>query len=314
MSQRTVSDAGEDGLLGAIFRTLGRDAASRPWVVLGPGDDAAAVRLRPGEVLVASQDDLVEGTHFELRWTDPRLLAGRLFAVGLSDLAAMGRVRPLGVLITSCLPSKLPLDWFLDFLRGVREAAARHRAPVLGGNLARSERVHLSISVLGAGRAGRLIRRTGAKPGDLLCGVGPLGEAAAGLELLRKGRSTGPLVRSFWSPEPLFGAGARLEGLATAMLDNSDGLLRSCRILAEESGVGLRLDLSRALASRALRRFCSERGLDLRRHQLVSAEDYGLVFTVPAGTRLWPDAYPLGRVVRKGRGDALAGRPFEHFL
>jgi thiamine monophosphate kinase len=97
------------------------------------------------------------------------------------------------------------------------------------------------------------------------------------------------------------------------MLDNSDGLLRSCRILAEESGVGLRLDLSRAPASRALRRFCRERGLDLRRHQLVSAEDYGLVFTVPAGTRLWPEAYPLGEVVRKGRGDALTGSPFEHF-
>ncbi|HAH06208.1 MAG TPA: thiamine-phosphate kinase [Elusimicrobia bacterium] len=312
-SSKRVSDLGETGLLRRIYARFARPS---PGVLIGPGDDAAALRVPPGRLLLATQDDLVEGTHFQLDWTDPARLAARLFAVNLSDLAAMGDCRPLACIVSAGLPPGLPASWAQGLLAGLGRCARRYRTPLAGGNLARSKKVFLSMCAMGTARPGGLVRRSGARPGDLLAGVGPLGEAAAGVSLLRSGsvpRWGTPLVRAFWEVRPQLEAGRRLAGLATSMLDNSDGLLRSARILSEASGVRIRLDLKEAPASQALRRFCRERRLDLREHQARGGEDYGLVFTVPPG-RLPRGAYRLGSV-EKGRGVVFEGgaEPFEHF-
>ena len=319
MAAGSLRDIGEQGLLRRIQARLGR---RRGAVLLGPGDDAAALRVPRGKVLVVSQDDLVEGAHFERRWADPARLARRLMAINLSDLAAMGDVRPLGCTVSSGLPPGLPGRWFDAFLRGLERAAAAFGLPVAGGNLARSEKLFFSLAVFGAADRSRLVLRSGAKPGDLLAGVGPLGEAAAGLDLLMARRPVPAwgraLVRSFWEPVPQFPAGRILSDFATSMMDDSDGLARSARTLAEASGLRLEVNLDEAPVSPALRRWCASRGKSLREHQLRGGEDYGLVFTVPPGRwaalkRRLPGAYLLGR--------AVAGRPrtvpehssFEHF-
>ncbi|MFH1726392.1 MAG: thiamine-phosphate kinase [Elusimicrobiota bacterium] len=322
----TISEAGERGLLRPIMKAF--RARRGRGILIGPGDDAAAVRVPKGKVLVVSQDDLAECTHFERGWADPRRVAGRLLAINLSDLAAMGDVRPLGCVISAGLPPDLPKAWFERFLAGMRRASDRHGCPVLGGNLSRSVRIFLTLCVFGAAAPRRLVRRSGARPGDVLAGVGPLGEAAAGLDLVRA-RTAVPawgraLARRFWEPEPRLGAGRELAGVATSLMDNSDGLERSAEILAAESRVRLRLSLEEAPASRALRRWCRERRRAVRPHQYQSGEDYGLVFTAPP--RAWmrirrrlPGAYKLGEVLR-GRGVRADGLErigrlarFEHF-
>mgnify|MGYP001570427115 CR=1 FL=1 len=332
-------EMGENGLLKKIYGSFtagGKGLKKRKTdgafgsVILGPGDDAAVLRIRAGTRLLLSKDDLVEGTHFERSWADPRRLAARLLAVNLSDLAAMGDVKPLGCLVSVGFPADLPADWALGFLRGLKKASSRWSVPVLGGNLARSERVYLSMTIVGSGES-RLIRRAGARPGDILAGVGPLGEASAGLDLLRRGgakaRRRGgvprwalPLVRSFMEPVPQLEAARRLAPLLTSMMDNSDGVLRTAETLAQRSGVRLRLSLSETPASQALLRFSWERGIELRRHQALGGEDYGLVFTLPA--RRWEEArrrvpavYRLGEA-RRGRGVEspwAATKAFEHF-
>lgn len=322
----TLARIGEAGLLEMIFRRLGRPRRPGRALVLGPGDDAGLLRVSPGRLLVASRDDLVEGTHFELRWADFGRLGGKLLRVNLSDLAAMGAVRPLAVLVSAGFPGRLSVSRFREFLDGLAKTARRYRVAVLGGNLTRSSRIFLSATILGEARPRHLIRRSGAKFGDLLCGFGPLGLAACGLEVLN-GRALGgrwdPLVRAFWEPEPQLKAGRILaeSGLATSLLDNSDGLHRSAEILGRASGVGIQIALSRAPRPKPLEDWCRRTGRDPRRRILEGGEDYGLIFTVPrskwtALRRRLPGAYPLGVVVDRrwgvcvpelGRGSAPCG-------
>lgn len=285
-----LSALGERGMLARIY---GASRGLPARVLVGPGDDSAVLRCGPR--LVLSQDDQVEGTHFLRRWADPRRLAGRLLRVSASDLAAMGDVRPLACTVSAALDPRLPKRWFEGFLRGAQETSRRLRMPLVGGNLARSKHLSFSCCVLGEPGPRGLVLRSGARPGDLLAGVGPHGEAAAGLAALKRGRNS-PFIRRFWEPEPMFAAGRALAGLATSLMDNSDGLAASARTLAEASGVSVRVDPDRL--------------------RVADGEDYGLVFTVPP--RRWaevrrrlPRAYLLGEVVRGRAVDV--GRSFEHF-
>ncbi|MBI5209557.1 MAG: thiamine-phosphate kinase [Elusimicrobia bacterium] len=317
-----LAGLGEDGLLALIFKRFARQR--RPGLLLGPGDDAAVLRLAPGRVLVATQDDLAEDTHFELRWADFRRLGHKLFRINLSDLAAMGDVEPIGVVVSAGFPPDAPRRWATDFLQGLSDDVRSFGTPVIGGNLTRSSKVFFSMTALGAARPGRILRRSGAKAGDILAGVGPLGAAAEGLKLLKKGAAKaggrasrppsgrasagrdaagGPYVRAFYEPAPQREAAAVLAGkrLATSLIDNSDGLARCAALLAEASGLGAAVDLADAPVD----------------GDPDAGEDYGLVFTVPPGR--WPAlraalplAYRLGRMVPKAKGTGAAGG-YDHF-
>ncbi len=298
----TLADLGESGLLEVIRRRFSRQR--HPSLLLGPGDDAALARLEPGKVLVATQDDLAEGTHFELRWTDFRRLAHKLVRINLSDLAAMGAVAPLGVIVSAGFPARAPARWAGEFLRGLSEDCRRFRVAVLGGNLARSRNVFFSLTALGQASKGLLLRRSGARNGDLIAGLGPLGAASEGLKALKRGTRSRAAVRAFWEPEPQFRAAEILarKNLAAALMDNSDGLGRSCEILAGEASLGFELDLSEAPVE----------------GDPHAGEDYGLVFSVRPGKwaalkRALPGAYRLGRFtarrpLRERRTSALRGR------
>lgn len=247
-------------------------------LVLGPGDDAAVSRLKPGYVLVSTHDDLVENSHFLRQKTDFRRLAHKLLRSNLSDLASMGAVEPIGVLCGAGFPADAPAQWATAFLKGLAEDAARFGVPVLGGNLAKSEKLFFSMTALGQAKANELVLRSTARAGDLVFGVGAYGKDA-----------------SFYEPEPQLEAGAILakKKLATAMIDNSDGLMKSCALIARDSGL----------------KFAAETDAD------SAGEDYGLVFSVApknaaALKRALPKAYPLGRLVR---GKQPTPRGFEHF-
>lgn len=285
---RRLSALGEAGLLAKIRERFRRQR--NPSLILGPGDDAALLRVKPGHLLVATQDDLAEGAHFETRWTDFRRLAHKLLRINLSDLAAMGAVEPVGVLVSAGFPARAPQAWATGFLEGLAEDAARFKVAVLGGNLCKSDKIFFTLTALGQAKPEKILRRAGAKAGDILAGVGPVGAAALGLVELRKGKRSSRFIDAFWEPEPQLRAGRILaeKKLATSLIDNSDGLMRSCELLAQESGLGFHLDLSRLEWGAAA----------------ADGEDYGLVFTVPptrwaALKRVLPSAYHLGAMTKK---------------
>lgn len=317
----------EDDLLAHIAKAFRFPGDRR--LLLGPGDDCAVLRQTPGARLVITTDELVEGTHYLPSFADPEELARKLLRVNLSDLAGMGAVKPVSCVVAAGLRRDTPPEFLCRFVSRLRAEALRFGVSVAGGNLAGARENHFAMTVWGEARDGGLVRRSGARAGDLLLNVGPLGDAAAGLELLKEGkpaelRRYPGLARAFWRPEPMFAAGAVIagRGLASALMDNSDGLLRSALALADFAGCRAVLSPGAIAPSRALRAYCAERGRDWRSYALSGGEDYGLVFAArPGRLRLIKKRLPAAAVVgRLEKGDGFkvedyggkTGR-FEHF-
>ncbi len=154
-------------------------------VVIGPGDDGAALHLPAGEACVVTTDSLVEGVHFERVWTTPADLGYKLIQSATSDIGAMGG-RPCACVLALSAPGALLESELLGIIGGALEAAARHHLLVLGGDTASSPLLVLTATVIGSARAESLRTRGGAGPGDRILVTGELGDAAAGLRVLRK--------------------------------------------------------------------------------------------------------------------------------
>jgi len=288
-----------------IARYFSRPAARRD-VLLGVGDDAALLEVPADRLLVAATDTLVEGRHF-LPDAPADAVGHQSLAVNLSDLAAMG-AEPAWALLSLSLPAA-DEGWLEAFAAGLYSLAERHGVALVGGDTVRGPRV-ITITALGFVERGQALRRDGARPGDVLFVSGWPGEAAAGLEALRRGRepeAEHPLVRRYLYAEPRLALGRALRGKATAAMDVSDGLLGDLGKLCAASGVGASVELERLPVSDALSR---EHPLaDCERFVLSGGDDYELLFTLPAADAdaLESALGPLCAVHRIGRIEALAG-------
>ena len=315
----------ETAILDYIEKKFSNQNDSR--LVLGPGDDAAVVRMGKS-LVVLTTDELIEGTHFKDGINHPELIARKLLRINLSDLAAMGKVRPIACLAGGAFPSNFPPKWVKRFTRALADECRVFGLSLAGGNLARSGVLHVYASVFGKAE-GKMIKRSGARSGDLLFNVGPLGDSRAGLEIFLEGRRSltaveRKLCEKFWRPHPLLEEGKILSkfSLATSMLDNSDGLLRSCEIIAKASGKKVKILLSEDAISPELLKYCRKKNKNWQDYAAGGGEDYGLIFTAERKKaekvrKLIPAARIVGRV-EKGRGvfiENACGKVeiFEHF-
>jgi thiamine-monophosphate kinase len=262
---------GEFDLIRAFTRAL---PLTGEGVVLGPGDDAALLRPPRGEELVATVDAVEEGVHFDGRFTAADV-GWKALAVNLSDLAAMG-ARPLWALVALGVPPGTPAARLAGVARGLGACARRYGVAVAGGNVTRAPGLSLTVTVVGGVRAGRALRRDGARPGEAVLVSGTLGEAALGLEPGAPAR----LARRQRRPEPRLALGRALSGLASAAVDVSDGLVQDLGHLCRASGVGASLRLAELPLSQAYRRATAGRP-DPWAPALSGGEDYELCVTVP---------------------------------
>jgi thiamine-monophosphate kinase len=270
----TIAEAGEFGLLARLLPTL----RIAPDVIVGPGDDCAVVGSRSAPLLL-TVDALVEGVHFQPDWLTPAQLGRKAFLVNASDIAAMGGVPRWCVLHVSAPRSAVAGD-LATLIRAVGTAASKAGASLVGGNLSRARELSITVALVGDAPQ-RPVTRRGARPGDLLYVTGALGEAALGLrELRRNAHARSPAVRRFRQPPLRLRAGALLAraGLASAMIDVSDGLIQDLRHLCAASRVGARLALDRIPAPPRVRRA----GPLLA---LTGGEDYELLCAVPTRHR-----------------------------
>jgi len=208
------------------------------------GDDAAALSVRPGRVAVLSTDSLVEGTHF-LRDSPAARIGAAAANVSLSDIAAKG-AQPAALLIALIVPPGTPHRWAEDLARGADRAGAAAGAPLVGGDTKPGATRTVVSTVLGWGRPDRLGARTGARPGDILVTTGTVGRGGlAAYRLARAGpRSAAyrPVLAALLEVRPRVREGPVLAEFAHAMLDTSDGLADSSRLLAEASGCRVTVD------------------------------------------------------------------------
>ncbi len=303
-----LRDRGEIALLEEIRRAV----PAGQGVLVGPGDDAAVLK-RIGTPLLLTTDALVEGVHFRRGWLSARELGRRAFHVAASDVAAMGG-RARAALLAVTAPSDLEVRELRAMVRGVRDAAADAGAALVGGNLASSSLISLTVSVLGDAPV-RPVLRSGARPGDRLYVTGALGGAALGLRLLQGARSMpagGSAMRCWRRPVARLQAGRALaSGIATAMIDLSDGLLVDVARLCRASGCGAVLRADALPLAAALRRLGARRARDLA---LGGGEDYELLVAVPparcarlARAALGCRLTAIGEIVRPRRVTVIAG-------
>ncbi|MFF7709817.1 thiamine-phosphate kinase [Pseudomonas sp. NPDC007930] len=311
-----------------IARYFAAAPCARPGegIALGIGDDCALLAPAAGEQLAVSTDTLVSGVHFPAQ-PDPFLLGQRSLAVAASDLAAMG-AQPVGFTLALTLPS-FDATWLERYAAGLGQMAQACGLRLIGGDTTRGP-LSLTLTVFGSVPAGQALTRRGARPGDVFCVGGNLGDAAGALPLVLAERSApaelaAPLLAHYWAPPPQLALGLALRGRASAALDISDGLLADAGHIAEASGVAIHIERSCLPLSDALKAFAGETAAF--EAALAGGDDYVLAFSLAAehlaGLRAAGHSiHVVGRVLA-GQGVTLLGeggrditpsqRGYQHF-
>lgn len=303
-----LSDLGEFGFIERMRGWLPAQArgAIRAGIRVGIGDDAAVVDMR-GTRLVASADALVDGVHFRLDWSNASDVGFKAASVNVSDIAAMG-AEPRWLLVVVAAPADTTVDVLEGLYGGIVEACVLYGTEVIGGDTVRSGNLVVAVTALGE-LDGEPLMRAGARPGEVLALTGPLGRAAAGLNLLlsKDPKDVVPedalaCIDAHRRPVARVGDGARLRAAGvSAAIDLTDGLASDARRLAEASAVGVEIDLDGLPIAPEARRVADARGWDADRMALAGGEDLELLVAVP------PDVdaaalglLPCGRVVDEG--------------
>ena len=315
-------------LIERYFRRPARNA------VLGVGDDAALIAPSPGFEIAASVDMLVEGRHF-FPGAEAEALGHKTLAVNLSDLAAMGAT-PRWALLALALPS-VDEAWLAAFARGFFALADEHGVDLVGGDTTAGPR-NLCVTVLGEVPAGKALRRSGAKGGDSIWVSGRLGDAALAIahrlgRIRLEGAELADGERALARPSPRVALGLALRGIASAVIDVSDGLVGDLGHVLDASQIGATIDIDALPRSPALDRQLGGPNREIALHCLLAGgDDYELCFTAPRardaritalGDKL---GLPLTRIgiataqhpgleVRDASGRALERLPhaFDHF-
>jgi thiamine-monophosphate kinase len=302
---KTLADVGEFGWI----ERLRRRAVPGKGVRVGIGDDTAVLAGSRKDLLFTT-DMLIEGRHFRLSEATPAEIGRKALAVNLSDIAAMGGT-PTHAVVSVGFPARAPLALAEGISKGMRALARRYRVNVVGGDTNRSERVVISVALLGEAPAGGSVLRSGARPGDVVFVTGALGGSYASKRHLT------------FEPRLAEAHFLMKRFRPTAMMDLSDGLASDARRLAKASGVDVLLveecvPLSPGVKSVA--------------RALSDGEDFELLFTLPpreaarltlARPRGLAPFVPVGKILR-GRGGVRllgAGGPakplretgFDHF-
>lgn len=305
----TLADAGEFGLIGEVVKLFPQGE----HVLVGPGDDAALLRIRNGHVVV-STDLLVEGSHFRRDWVSAEDLGHRAAAQNLSDINAMGgRAHSLTVGIAA--PGDLPAAWLLDFGRGFAAECDLVGASVVGGDLTRGSEIVVAVTVIGACTQAPVLR-SGARPGDVVALAGRQGWSAGGLAVLGRGfRSPRALVAAYQRPEPPYDAGrTAAEAGATSMIDVSDGLLADAAHLAHDSGVAVDLHSAGFDIPEPLQTVGAAINADPLGLVLTGGEDHSLLATFPSADVVPEGWRVVGTVTEPGEaGPAVTvdGAPYD---
>jgi thiamine-monophosphate kinase len=293
----TVGQTGEK----ALVRHLRSRIPAGPSVVVGPGDDAAAVETT-GLTLITT-DVMVEGVHFVGDWTPPRLVGRKALTVNLSDIAAMAGL-PRYATVSLCLPPTTPLSFVDGLYDGLLERAAETGVSLVGGNVSVSAAsIMVDVTLIGQADPDRMLRRNGAQPGDFVVVTGHLGAAAAGLRLLRQGGrldSEGALLatgvwtgsaaaavthclRAQLDPNPplAFARALAEHDIVHAAIDVSDGLTGDLREICDESDVSAWIDAEQVPVDPLALSLERARGGDAFSLALHGGEDYQLLLAVP---------------------------------
>ncbi len=301
-----ISDIGEFGLIDRIDRALGSPGAG---VVVGIGDDVAVLRGGGQNYLLATCDIQVEGIHFLKEAITPYQLGRKAVAINLSDIASMGGW-PTYILVSLALPKETEVEYVDGLYEGLREESEAAGAEIVGGNLSHSQSgIMVDIFLLGEVEPDHLLLRSGARVGDRILVTGQVGDSGAGLALLLnpslsvKEEEREVVLRAHFTPTPRLKEGRAIaaSGMATVMIDISDGLASDLGHICERSGVGALIEAQEIPLSPATKAIAGLLDKDPLDFALHGGEDYQLLFTARP-----EKAEELAKIVREETGTPVS--------
>lgn len=273
------------GEFGLIARWKEQLQQALPAGVEGIGDDCALMPSHEGFSLLATTDLLIENTHFIRTKISAEDLGYKALAVNLSDIAAMGG-QPLYAFLSLGLPSETSVEWADQFFAGFKSLADPTHVLVLGGDTTRSSLLVINVLLIGNIETAAIKRRSAARPHDLICCTGYLGDSGGGLQVLLQDlpldEHAPALVQAHHRPRPHLAEGAWLakQPGVHAMMDISDGIDSDMRHIMEASHCGAHIQVESLPISANLRHMCQQRGWSAEDMALTAGEDYCLLLTV----------------------------------
>ena len=268
----------------SLIRKIRRGLPAGPALLrLGIGDDAALWQSRSGSDLILTCDWFLEAVHFRRDIHPPDSIGWKCLARAVSDIAAMGGT-PRCFLLSLAVPQSHTGTWLDSFLSGLRRASQTFSCAPAGGDTTRSSKILISVTVIGEVKSRKALLRSEARPGDLICVSGRLGEAQLGLELLLLHKSAARIgnkaLEKHLYPTPRLELARQLASrkLATSLMDLSDGLSLDLRRLCEASSVGAAIEEKKLpLPDAAGKKASRAKRLKAALH---GGDDYELLFTV----------------------------------
>jgi len=331
-----IKDIGEQGLIARCMKKL-RYPGNRN-IIVPNGDDAFASFWRHGTAIVATTDMLVEDVHFSAQWNRWEDIGYKAMASNISDLSAMGDVKPLYALVSIGLKPGLPVHIVDKLLTGMLIIANKTGIKIVGGDTVKSlKSIVISISLFGEANSKNIIKRSGAQVGDKLLVTGLLGMSGAGLQVLSSIKASRKkikgykkeLIESHLRPpvRTSFGRWVAKNRMVKSMIDSSDGLHASLQQMCASSHIGCDVFLEKLPVSAHIKKWCDEKKINPYLLMLFGGEDYELICSASQKKldkilSRFKDAYIIGEVVHKSRGirywlhgkkAVFKAQPFEHF-
>lgn len=311
-SKRTeISELGEFGLIDRLNQSIELYNASS---VTGIGDDAAVLAASELQRVITT-DLLLEGIHFDLRYMPLQHLGYKSVAVNVSDVAAMNAI-PTQITVSIGLSNRFSVEAVESLYEGIRAACANYKVDLIGGDTTASGAgLVISVTAIGEAPADTLVRRSGAKKGDIVCVTGDLGAAFMGLQVLEREKAvflSNPeaspeigrykyIVQRQLRPEARMDVIHELRELGvvpTSMIDVSDGLASELLHLARNSGVGLQVYEENLPIDKMTYDTAVEFNVDPITSVMNGGEDYELLFTIDQASyekvKSHPDIHVIG--------------------
>lgn len=346
----SISEIGEIALIErirAIVNAPVDDASLKDNLLLGISDDTAVFKPTPGKVSLLTADSFIEGVHFDLTYTSMQHLGYKAMAANLSDIAAMCGT-PRYAVVTLSLPAKISVEMVEEFYKGALFACKKYSCMIVGGDTTASiGNMAVTVALTGEAEESKVLYRSGAKPGDLLCVTGHLGGSHAGLCILQREKSRyeraaqkdafapsleayAPALEKHLMPKPRLDISSifatRIK--AHAMIDISDGLASETHRLCTASGTGAKVYEHNLPVDGVTQKIAGELEEEVTGFALYGGEEYELLFAINDEEfakleKITDDVTIIGRIhehkdgielVREnGESEALASGGYEHF-
>lgn len=278
----TNSGMNEFDFIRDIARNVPR---SGEGLIQGIDDDAAVIEGPRGISWLVTTDALAEGVHFRREWAGWEDIGRKALVANISDITAMGGI-PWFYFLSLSVPHNMSEADLSGFIKGIKDVASQYDMILAGGDTtASTEKLFLSITVVGSAAQDAVVYRKGARDGDKIFVTGSLGGSAAGLICLNKdikGEKYSPFIMRHIKPQPRVRIGAWLgeHKCASSMIDISDGLVADVNHIADRSGVGYIIDAEKIPVASGLEAIDNIIDVDIKELALTSGEEYELLFTM----------------------------------